>query len=283
MAPPIPAPTQVITISDHPNTPAIRTWLCSCSLSEGGDAMKRVSARHLVGAFALAGLVALTAPGAASPHRLTPGPSVDIQQVASLAPDGRSLTVAVLASCPERWTVVEASVAVSQPQGSGRASFPLTCIGSVRGFSVPVSASTGVFDLSDAHVAARVVIQRGRTQQVQDEQAVDVQPGVVVELADSARIIDGGAAVVISVTVACPPPGVGLQSSLNVSQSGLVLGGGSYTPICDGSRHTFTVTARAIRGVYQPGIAQAVTFANLDYNGEAVYGIDEDGALELIP
>ena len=58
---------------------------------------------------------------------------------------------------------------------------------------------------------------------------------------------------------------------------------GSYTQVCDGARHTFTVTVSASRGVYQAGIAQALTFANTDYGGEAVHGIDDDGSLELIP
>ena len=245
--------------------------------------MKRGIARPLAGAFALVGTIALLGPGAASPHRLTPGPSVDIGSAAGLAPDGRSMTIGVLASCPERWTVVETSVSVSQPQGSGQASFPLVCIGSVRGFSVTVPASTGTFELGEAQATARLVIKRGRTETVTDAEVVDVQPTVLVELADSARLVDGGTAVVIDVTVACPSGGTGLPSSLNVSQSGIVSGNGSYTPVCDGARHTFTVTVTASRGVYQAGIAQALTFANTDYGGEAVYGVDDDGALELIP
>lgn len=244
--------------------------------------MKSVNARNFAGVFALAGMIALLGPGPASPHRLTPGPSVDIHSVAGLAPDGQSMTISVLASCPERWTVVEASVAVSQPQASGQASFPLVCIGSVRGFAVTVPAAAGTFDLGDAQATASVVIKRGKTERVTDAEVLDVQPTVLVELADSARLVDSGAGVVIDVTVACPTGGTGLLSSLNVSQSGLVSGNGSYTPVCDGARHTFTVTVSASRGVYQAGIAQALTFANTDYGGEAFYGIDDDGALELI-
>jgi hypothetical protein len=83
--------------------------------------------------------------------RVSPGPVVDIQSAAWLAPNGGSVTVQLLALCPERWTVVEAVVAVSQPQASGQASgqasFPLTCIGSLRMHSVAVRSTGGTFEL----------------------------------------------------------------------------------------------------------------------------------------
>ena len=46
----------------------------------------------------------------------------------------------------------------------------------------------------------------------------------------------------IAVTVACAVGANGLQSALNVSQAGQASGNGSYTPVCEGSRHTFAVT-----------------------------------------
>lgn len=78
---------------------------------------------------ALGAVVALFAAGAVAPaeaRRLSPAPSVDIGTAGSLAPDGRSMGVGLIVRCPERWTVVEAFVTVSQPQASGRASFTLT-------------------------------------------------------------------------------------------------------------------------------------------------------------
>jgi hypothetical protein len=41
-------------------------------------------------------------------------------------------------------------------------------------------------------------------------------------------------------------------------------------------------THNAIQGLYEPGIAQALAFADLEYNGEVFYGGDEDGALDLV-
>ena len=180
------------------------------------------------------------------------------------------------------WTVVEAVVRVSQPSGSGQVSFPLTCIGSPRLFGVNVPAGTGSFQLGKAHVSATVLIRRGKTARADDSEVVPVQPTVGVELAESGQRVDGGQAVVLDVTVACPAGTTGLLSSPVVSQSPVIMGSGTYTPICDGSRHTFTVRVEADSNPYQPGIAQAVTFAQIEWQGQVFYGIDDDGALELV-
>jgi hypothetical protein len=232
----------------------------------------------------LVGMLALLAVAAAAPAdaRFQETPTVDIHSAASLNPDGRSINVSVLASCPERWTVVEAVVRVSQPSGSGQASFPLTCIRSVRSFSISVPATTGSFQLGSAQVTASVVIKRGKTARADDSEVVTVDPTVLVELAESGLRVDGGRAVILDVTVACPAGTTGRQSSLVVSQSPSIIGSSTYTPICDGSPHTFTVRVEADSNPYQPGIAQALTFANVEYNGNAFYGVDDDGALELV-
>jgi hypothetical protein len=249
------------------------------SFRRGCPVQVTASVRALAGLIAFVGLLAASAPASAG---VAPAPSVEIQQVAGLAPDGRSIGVQVLASCPQRWTVAEALVTVSQPGASGQAAFPLVCIGSARVFSVTVSSSSGSFQLGQAQVNASVVISRGRTAQASDAQVVPVQPTVLVELADSARLEPGGGAVVLDVSVACPAGTTGLQSSLVVAQAGQTMGSATYVPVCDGARHTFTVRVQASQGVYRPGVAQAVTFATIDYAGQTFYGIDDDGALELV-
>ena len=250
--------------------------------------MKRGIARRRGRTFALAGVLALLVAWTAAPAAARPAsaPTVDLGFSALLAPDRSSLSLGVLASCPTRWTVVEAVVTVRQAGGSGQASFPLTCNGSNQPFRVTVPATTGTFALGAAQADASVVIRRGgRTQRATDTQALQVDPEVVVELADSARLLSGGTAVVLDVTVACQAGMTGLPSGLNVSQGGLVSGNGTYTPICDGTRHTFSVRVEASQGtgVYQAGIAQALTFANVALGGEVFLGIDDDGALELVP
>jgi hypothetical protein len=241
--------------------------------------------KAVVRTVALVGMLALLAVVAAAPAgaRFQAPPTVDIHSQAGLAPDGKSIAVSVLASCPERWTVVQAVVRVLQPSGSGQASFPLTCIGSVRPFSVSVPALVGSFELGNAQLTASVVISRGQTARADDSQVVTLDPTVLVELAETAQILDGGAAVLLDVSVACPVGTTGRESGLVVSQAGVVMGSGRYTPICDGARHTFTVRVSSTNGrLYQPGIAQALTFADVDYNGQVFYGVDDDGALDLV-
>jgi hypothetical protein len=246
--------------------------------------MGRGSAQRGAHLFALAVVVALLAVSAAAPAGARPssGPTVDVQSVALVAPDGRSMSFQVIASCPERWTVVQAVVAVSQPQASGRASFPLTCTGSLGVFNVTVPATAGTFGLGEAQATASVVIKRGKTQSAADTQLLQVDPSVFVELADSARLESGGGAVVLDVTVACPAGTTGVLSGLNVSQAGRVSGNATYLPVCDGSRHTFTVRVEASQGLYEAGIAQALTFANIEFDGRSFSGVDSDGALELV-
>ena len=237
--------------------------------------MEAAAFRHRICALTLGAVVALLgAGGTPAEGRLSPGPIVDIQSAAGLAPDGSSITVQLLASCPERWTVVGAVVAVSQPQASGRASFPLTCIGSLRPISVRVPSAGGTLQLGDAQANASVLIQRGRTEQAQDAEVVDVQPAIFVDLAETARLESGGEAVLIDITVACPVGANGQQSYVNVSQ-GQASGNGSYVPVCDGRTHTFTVRALASQGAYQAGTAQALTFANVEHEGIGFSGVDE--------
>lgn len=247
--------------------------------------MERGMTRYWLRGVVLAAVIALVGVGAAAPadaRRAASGPVVDLHSVGGLAPDGRSISVQVLASCPERWTVVEAVVAVSQPQASGQVSFPLSCIGSLRPFRVTVPSSGDAFDLSDAQATASVVIKRGKTASTQDAQTLTVEPLVAVELAETAQLESGGGAVVIAVTVACPVGTTGLRSGLNISQSGTTSGNGFYVPVCDGTPHTFSVRAEATRGVYQVGIAQALTFADVEHDGRVFSGVDDDGALELV-
>jgi hypothetical protein len=235
------------------------------------------------GAIALGLAIGVLAAGAAVPAeaRLSPGPVVDIHSAARLVPDGSAMGVDLLASCPERWTLVEAVVAVSQPQASGQASFSFPCIGSLRPFTVMVPSSGGTFELGDALVTASVTIKRGKTESTQDSQVVDVQPTASVDLADTAKLEAGGGAVVIDITVACPVGANGQESYVNVSQGQTVSGNGTYVPVCDGQEHTFAVRVEASRGLYQAGSAQALTFANIEHEGIGTAGVDE-GAVQIV-
>jgi hypothetical protein len=240
-----------------------------------GTRARRVLALALGLALVL-GAVGVVAPAEARP---SPGPAVHVQSASWLAPDGGTITVQVLASCPERWSVVEAVVAVSQPQASGQASFPLTCIGSLRMFTVAVPSAGGTFVLGEALVTASVTIQRGRIQSTQESLLVQVQPAVFVELGDTARIEDGGAAIRLDVVVACPVGASGVESLVGVTQGQAVSGTGAYVPVCDGSPHTFSVLVAATRGAYAAGDARALTFAIVEHGGFGFAGVDDGPVL----
>lgn len=181
----------------------------------------------------VAGSIVLLALLAASPAAARPAgpPSVAIEtHPPVLAPDGGLVGVQVIASCPDRWSVVEASVSVSQPQASGRASFPLTCFGFPRVFHVVVPASSGTFVLGTAAVTATVVVSRGKTQRATDSATLAVDPGLSVDLDGAARLEPGGSAVRLGVTVGCPVGATGVPSRIGVFQ-GNTSGFGSYTPV----------------------------------------------------
>jgi len=233
--------------------------------------------------FAFAGLAGFLVAGGALPATARPvqTPTVELGSAAGLAPDGRSVSITVLAQCPERWTVVEALASVSQPQASGQASFPLTCTGSFQSFAVSVPSSGNPFELGEAHASASVLIKRGRTEQAGDSEVVTVEPTVLVDLADKALLQDGGEAVSIDITVACPAGSNGQQSYVNVSQGQSTSGNGVYVPICDGRQHTFTVKVQASEGLFQPGGAHGLTFAFVEAGGQSFSGIDENTQMQI--
>jgi hypothetical protein len=245
--------------------------------------MRGILCRRAIRAVTLAAVIALLgAAGTPAEAGRPREPFLDIHSAGRLAPDGQSVTVDLLWSCPLRWTVVEAVVVVSQPQASGQASVPLTCIDQVMPVRVTVQSSAGTFQLGDAQVNASVLIRRGHTQRVEDAEVVDLQPSVFVDLADTARLESGGGAVVIDVTVACPVGANGQPSSyVNVSQ-GQASGAGNYVPVCDGTPHTLSVTVPAVRGVYQPGAAQALTFADVEHRGCNCFSGFDEGAVQIV-
>jgi len=239
---------------------------------------------HRARRLALVGVVALLVVGGALPVEATPPfPSrlnVELGSAAGLAPDGQSVGIGLLARCPERWTVLRATLTVLQSQASGEASFPLTCTGLFQGFAVTVASSGASFQLGEAQATASVLIKRGRTEQTQDSEVVRVEPTVFVNLADTALLQGGGEAVLIDVTVACPVGSTGQQSYVNVSQA-LASGNDTYVPVCDGQHHTFTVRIQASQGLYRPGSAQALTFAFVAVGVDSFAGID-DGQIQIV-
>ena len=203
-------------------------------------------------------------------------PTVELGSTALLAPDGLSFTTSVTGSCADRSTVQEARLTASQARASGDGTFAPACIGPFpRPFPVTVVSRSGVFALGSVQATATLVVQRGKIEQAQDSGALQLEPAVVVDLAETARLVDGGRAVSIGVAVSCPPGPLGLQSYVVVSQ-GNVVGRGFYEPVCDGAVHTFTVTAVASEGTFRAGDARSLSFADVVWNGSFFTGVGDE-------
>ena len=90
------------------------------------------------------------------------------------------------------------------------------------------------------------------------------QEALVVEIAPTARLLQGGKAVAVQVTVTCPTGAEVLEAFLYVNQDGTQGQFASFQPICDGSPHTFTVRAEPQSGFrYHVGEAQVSAFVLL--------------------
>jgi hypothetical protein len=84
-----------------------------------------------------------------------------------------------------------------------------------------------------------------------------------VEIAPTARLIQGGKAVDVQVTVTCPTGAEVLEAFLYVNQDGNQGQFAFFQPICDGTPHTLIVRAQAGGFRYHVGQAQVSAFVLL--------------------
>ena len=82
------------------------------------------------------------------------------------------------------------------------------------------------------------------------------QETLAVEIAPTARLIQGGKAVVVQVTVTCPTGAEVLEAFLYVNQDGNQGQFASFQPVCDDAPHTFMVRAQAVGFRYHVGEAR---------------------------
>jgi hypothetical protein len=239
-----------------------------------------VPQRLRAGLLAIA--VSLVAAGGVAPAQarpIPPSPTVELGSVARLAPDARSVDIDVSASCPERWSVITASVRVSQGQTSGEAPFSFPCTGGLQLLTVTVPSSGAAFQLADAQAAASVSIKKGRTLTAEVSAVVRVLPNVVVRLADLATFVDGGASALVDVTVACAAGPTPQQSTVTLTQ-GPTTGQGTFMPVCDGQPHTFNVSVQPNQGLFQNNFALGNAFVTVEHEGDLIFG--EDNRFVLI-
>jgi hypothetical protein len=220
--------------------------------------------------------------GAAIPAVAAPSgdPTVDLGSSTGLAADGRSITIDVIASCPERWRPVQATVTIMQPQATGQGQIPLfSCDGSAHPFRVTVRSTGGVFRLGSAQATAVVVVERGKTKRAQDSAAIQLDPTVEVRLPGAVALLGGGSALEVGVSTACPLGASGAQSHVSISQ-GNVVGSGTFTPVCDGTQHGIGLTVTASQGTFQVGLADGIAEAFVQEGGDTFSGVDQ-GAIEI--
>jgi hypothetical protein len=134
--------------------------------------------RHLLASVSVvATLMAFSVTLAAPQVDAVPRPkaSVEVADIAALAPDGQSVTIDITTSCARGWQVLEAFITISQPLTSGTAGIPFSCTGRVQTFAVTVSSLGVAFQPGDAQASAFVLVERrGRTQQAQDSVTIQL-------------------------------------------------------------------------------------------------------------
>jgi hypothetical protein len=89
------------------------------------------------------------------------------------------------------------------------------------------------------------------------------QEAPVVEIAPTARLLQGGKAVAVQVTVTCEAGAGVVEAFLYVNQDGHQGQFTPFQPICDGAPHPFTVRAQANGFRYHVGQAQVSAFVLL--------------------
>src|SRR6266545_1451118 len=129
----------------------------------------------------------------ASAHRTALSVEI-VSEQASLAPDGGSMTFDLSTVCDRGWTIVEASVSVTQPQASGTGSFTPNCGRIPYVVRVTVPATSGTFQTGPAEATAVLFVQEGPTKRAQDSATLRVRPDVSVVLADQAVLEGDGRA-----------------------------------------------------------------------------------------
>jgi hypothetical protein len=237
------------------------------------------AARRLV----LVGVVGLLVAGGAqeaSAHRTALSVRI-VSDQSSLAPDGRSMTFYLETVCDRGWTIVEASVTVTQPQASGTGPFTPTCGRIPYNVQVTVPATSGTFQTGLAEATAVLVVQQGRTKRAQDSATLRVRPAVSVVLADRA-VLDADGAVRIDVTVTCPMSAVGQGGYVQI-YDGRIVGTGTFaaTP-CDALPHTVSVRVASSDGSFQVGTATAFASASVTEGGDVFGGSDDFRTIQIV-
>ncbi len=230
-----------------------------------------VAARRLVVA-GVVGLLMIGGAQAVSAHRTALSVEI-LSEQALLAPDGRTMTFDLSTVCDPQWTIVEASVSVTQPQVTGTGSFTPNCGRIPYVVRATVPATSGTFHTGSAEATAVLIVKEGRTKQARDSASLRVRPDVSVVLADEA-VLEGDGAVRVDVTVTCPMSAVGQGGQVRI-YDGAVVGTGTFGPTpCDTLPHTVSVRVASSEGSFHTGSAEALASASITEGGDFFPGSD---------
>ena len=195
-----------------------------------------------------------------------------VSEQATISPDGRTMTFDLATTCDMKANIVTAQVTVAQGQSSGQASFTPRCARLSYGVRVTVPALSGSFQTGGAQVSAVLAVQQGKTKEARDSASLRARPSVSVVLADEA-VLDAGA-VLIDVTVTCPPTSAGRGGEVRV-YDGRVVGVGTFAPApCDGLPNTASARVAPPGGAFQAGSAEAFAFASIEEGGDIISSAD---------
>jgi hypothetical protein len=229
------------------------------------------SARRLI----LAGLVGLLVTGGAQvaqAHRTELSLEI-ISDQASITPDGRSMRFNLTTRCDRKWTIVEATVSVSQVGASGAGPFTPSCNRLTNVVVVDVPVVNGTFHTGAADATAILVVGQGPNKRAEDSATLRVRPSVSLFLADQAALQSDGA-VRIDVTVTCPMSAVGRGGEVRI-YDGRIVGTGTFGPTpCDALPHTVSVRVASSDGSFQVGSAEASAFAGIEEGGDFFSSFD---------
>lgn len=229
----------------------------------------------LIRRLVLAGLVGVLVVGLAPPalaHRTQLEVEI-ISDQSSITPDGRSMRFHITTKCDPKWTIVEATVSVTQAQASGQGPFTPSCGRITYGVTVTVPVVTGTFQTGPAQAHVVLVVGQGPNKRAEDSGSLRVRPSVWAVLGDTATL-QGDGSLVIDVTVTCPMSAVGRGGQVRI-YDGQIVGTGTFGPTpCDALPHTVSVSVGSPDGSFQVGSAEASAWASIQEGGDFFSSFD---------
>jgi hypothetical protein len=237
-----------------------------------------VAVRRLV----LAGLVGLLVAGGVQTAQAQGNLSVQIlSEGASITPNGRSMSFDIETVCDRRWTIIEATVSVTQAGASGSGPFTPTCGRIPYGVRVNVPASGAPFHTGSAEASVVLIVGQGRTKEARDTGSLRVRPDVSLQVADTGAL-QGDGSVVIDATVTCPMFAVALGGEVRLFD-GTIGGTGAFGPTpCDAVPHTVSVRVASPQGAFRTGSVMVYAFASIEEGGEVFTGFDIFRTIQIV-